>query len=239
MNVARIAAAVALLASACDTGDDEPSFGDVVLIIAGSATLDPGDAAVESRLGSLMYETRVIDEPSLTSEDVEAEDVGFILVTASVSSSATLEAVDDTRKAVIVSQVYVADDFGISESDAKIRELNVATAAPEDSLATWTIEDTDHPAVGMASPGPFEVWGDDGFNVLPMITPPESAAVIASYPGGYATVVAYDRGNVLADGETKSPGRRALFAHEPRAPTIFTSDGWDLFESVVAWAFPL
>ena len=222
----------------CDA-DDGPDFGDVVLLVTGSATMEPGDMSIEDRLSLLMYSTRVIDEPSLTSEDVEAQDVGFVYVSASVGSSATLESLEDTRKAVIVAQAFLADDFGLVQSDAAVREVNMATAGPEDPLAQWTIEDREHPALGMESAGAFEPWTEDGGNVVPMVRPPESGTVLVSYPGGYATVMAYDRGKSLADGETKSPSRRVLFVYEPRAPTIFTADTWRLFEAVVTWAFPL
>lgn len=228
----------AIAVSGCDA-DDGPSFGDVVLLVTGSAEMDPGDTAIDDRLSLLMYETRVIDEPSLTSDDVEAQDVGFVYVAASVGSSATFESLEDTRKAVIVAQAFVADDFQLVETDAAVREVNMATAGPEDPLAQWTIEDVEHPALGMESPGAFEPWTADGGNVVPMVRPPEPATVLVSYPGGYATVLAYDRGKLLADGETKSPGRRVLFVYEPRAPTIFTADTWRLFEAVVTWAFPL
>lgn len=222
----------------CDA-DDGPNFGDVVLLVTGSATMEPGDTAIDDRLALLMYETRVIDEPSLTTADVEAQDVGFVYVTASVGSASTLESLEDTRKAVIVAQAFVADDFGLVQSDAAVREINMATAGPEDPLAQWTIEGVEHPALGMEASGTFEPWTEDGGNVVPMVRPPESATVLVSYPGGYATVLAYDRGKPLADGETKSPSRRVLFVYEPRAPTIFTADTWRLFEAVVTWAFPV
>jgi hypothetical protein len=239
--VHRVGSSLALLVSiaipGCDA-DDGPNFGDVVLLVTGSAEMDAGDTAIEDRLSRLMYETRVIDEPALTGEDVEAQDVGFVYVAASVGSSATLTSLESTQKAVIVAQAFVADDFGLVQSDAAVREVNMATAGPEDPLDQWTIADVEHPALGMESPGAFEPWPADGGNVVPMVRPPEAATVLVSYPGGYATVLAYDRGDPLADDETKSPGRRVLFVYEPRAPTIFTADTWRLFEAVVSWAFP-
>ena len=228
---------VAVVALAgCDAGD-EPRFGDVVLLVTGS-DMQAGDTAIADRFSMLMYDTRTIDEPSLSSADVEAEDVGFVYVGASVSSGATLDAVRDTRKAVIVAQAFVADDFGLTGSDAAVREVNVATAGPEEPLDQWTIADVDHPALGMEPPGAFAPWMADGANVVPMVRPPEDATVLASYPGGFATAIAIDRGAPLADGETASPSRRVLFVYEPRAPTLFTADMWRLFEAVVAWTFP-
>lgn len=88
---------VAVVALAGCDADDEPRFGDVVLLVTGG-DVQADDTAIADRFSMLIYETRTIDGRSLSSTDVEAEDVGFVYVGGSVSSGATLDAVRDTAR---------------------------------------------------------------------------------------------------------------------------------------------
>jgi hypothetical protein len=224
----------ALALPGCDS-DNLPELGDIVLVVTGDAAQTPADMALNSRLLSLEYDTRVVDEPSMTAEDYDDEEVGYIVISSSVRSSAPLSSLSDTPRPVLVTQVWVADDFGISASDAKITELNPATG-PDVDLGTWQIVDDGHPAAGSASKGPVAMWEVDQSTVVPMIDAPESATVIAEFNEGNATLVVYDRGDELGNGED-AVQKRALFPVDPRAPIRLTESAWALFDATVAWAF--
>jgi hypothetical protein len=220
----------------CDN-DDLPELGNIVLVITGDAAQTPSDMALNSRLIGLDYETRVIDEPSMTEEDVEDSEVGFVLISSSVRSSAPLDSISETPRPVVLTQVWVADDFGVTASDAKIRELNFATVPAEENLGNWTVTNSDHPAAGDTSTGVVSMWEVDQMTVTPMVDANDTATVIAQFDNSeFATLLVFDRGDELANGR-EAVQKRGLIAFSPLAPIRLTDQAWTLFDSTIRWAF--
>ncbi len=235
MRIGIFALLSTLAVAGCDD-DGLPELGNTVLVVIGDANQTPADQALNSRLVGLEHDTRVIDEPSLTTEEL-TDDVGFVVISSSVRSSAPFDSISDTPRPVVIAQVWVADDFGVTASDAKIRELNVATAGPDDDLGSWNVVDADHPAAGETSAGPLAMWTVEQTTVTPMVDVVGSPAkVVAEFAPDLATLLVYDRGDELASGEAAAQ-KRVLVAFAPDSPVRLTDQGWTLFDSAIRWAF--
>lgn len=224
-----------LAVTGCDE-DDLPELGSTVLVVIGDADQSPADQGINARLVGLEYETRIVDEASLTDEDL-SDDVGYVLISSSVRSSATFDAIADTPRPVFITQAWVADDFGVTSADAKIRESSFVMVGEGEDLGSWTVVDGGHPATGDTSDGPVAMWSVDMGTVTPMVDVANSPArVLAEFLPDFGTLLVYERGDELATGGS-APQKRALMALGADAPVQMTDQGWTLFDSAVNWTF--
>jgi hypothetical protein len=197
--------------------------GPAALLVVGSGS-DPGDAALETRIGDLGYALTVGTDATATTADAAGKTFVFLSATTNATTVASL--FRDVTAPVLVAQPALFDDmqmtgassgihFGTSASQTQLRI--VAAGHPLTAGLTGTITAT-------SSAADYS-WGS-----------PADTAVIAlrTMNLGQGAVFGYEPGaNMIAK---IAPARRVGLFPGVGAPTTLTADGWSLVEAAIHWA---
>ena len=194
----------------------------VLFVVGDPAALSPDDEAIVDRLESTGHTVEVADDNGVTADD--AEGVGFVLVSASVSSGATNTAFRNISVPVWVAKPFFFDDMGLTGPAADV------------DYGSKTVS-----AIDIVDPGHPLAAGRSGAVVLRSGTyrvsfgrVPASATVIATAAGD-PTVFAFDAGDALFDG-TPAPGCRISFPLFTNAVRWYNNDAWAMFDAATDYA---
>lgn len=206
------------------TVDGEPSpppapSGKSVLMVVGSTSVVPDEAALISRLGVLGYDVTVTDDSLASADAVDGEDL--VLISQSVDVGVVGTKFRDLPIPVVIWKPWLYDDMGMTAPAA----LGTLSGSPY-----AVIVDSAHPlaaglsgTVQLLSPAATLPWGE----------PLPSADVVATV-AGKAVLFAYPAGAQLS-GLTAPACRIAVPAYKG-AVTNFTPSGWAIFDAAIAWA---
>lgn len=195
------------------------------LVVAGSATLGPGDAAVRARLQSLGYHAVVRTAAEAIQGDAAGKSV--VLLSSTVNSSAVNTKFRAVVNPLLSWEPNLCDDLGMTGPTSGTHygtlagQSQVVIASPSHPLAAGLTG-----TVGVTSVGTTFVWGV-----------PAASAVQVARPlsnGGRSLIFGYERGAVMNG--LAAPGRRVGFFLGDAAAGSLTTPGWALFDAAVAWA---
>jgi hypothetical protein len=194
----------------------------VSFIVGNPGSLTGGDTAVVDRLETNGYVVNLVDDNDATATIGDTSDL--IIVSSTVDSNTIGATFKTVAAPVWVSKPWLLDDqamtgpvagtdYGTTSTD------QVVIAAPSHPLAagyTGTITMTSGPnTTQFGVPGP--------------------AATTVATSNGNPTIFVYEPGAGLADG-TVTPGCRIALSIFQTQPTIFTADGWALFDATATYA---
>jgi negative regulator of sigma E activity len=205
------------------------------LFVVGSLTLSAGDERVRRRLTGLGFEVRV--RGSGAPDPEELRHATLVLISSTVYSLDVNTQYRDVGVPIVAWEPSLFDDLaltgpeengdcgaGPSTGEAVVRHTSHPLAAGLSGLVQLVTppargtKGARRPFMSFGIPGPSAIW-------------------IATWPGQpeRALAFAYDRGAPMV-GLAAAPARRVgLFAFENNT-TLFTEDGWSLFDAAVLWA---
>jgi len=204
-----------------DTPPPPPSTKTAQLVVGDPANVTAGDAAIRDRLTSLGYSVTVADD-SAPASDATGKDVVLLSSTGDSGQLGTKYA--NLAQPLIVWKPYL---FGPLEM----------TAAGQYGIANGANITITDPASPLAAGRSGTIALTSQLANVPWGTPVASGHVVATR-NGQPTIFSFDRGAVLDDGRLAASCRLAIPAYHtaPAAPTVYTADGWALFDAAVAWS---
>ena len=199
--------------------------GAQVLFVVGSATLSPGDAALQARLQGL--QAVVVVRPATAAQTADANGKALVVISDSVASADVNTKFRDTTTPVLCLENALFDDMRMTGTTSGT-DFGSTTLQTEVTLTAVS-----HPiAAGLNVPVVTSTqtfaWGLAG----------PSATKIATLAGdaNRAVVFAYDSGAPMVGGT--APARRVGFFATGAAATAFTPQGKKLFDNAVQWLTP-
>jgi hypothetical protein len=199
------------------------SGGGVVLMVVGNpASLSTGDAAVRDRLQSLGYTVTFGDDDAVSPAD--AAGTSFVVLSSTINSNVVGAAFREVAQPVWVAKPWSLDDMGMTGPTGNVDYGTV-------SSATVTITDSSHPLAAGRS-GTVAVTTSS--RAMSFGVPSGGGSVVATAAGEPVTFV-YPAGATLADGAAAA-GCRLTSSIFQGAPTLFTADGWALFDAAARYA---
>ena len=218
--------ATPLLAATGDAGGPVPTevqAASITLVVGAPQALTPGDAAVRARLLGAGYTVVVVDDNTVTPADAAATD--FTIITSSVTDSVLGSRLTAVTRPIWVAKPYLMDNYGLA---GPIGELDYGSRTTK----TIDVVAPDHPlAAGRSGTVNFQAGSASRVS---WARPPASATVVAR-TGADATIFTIAAGMPLADGQPAA-GCRMSFPIFANAPTMFTTDGWAMFDASALWA---
>ncbi len=197
--------------------------GEAILVVGDPSSLNAVDTAVRDRLQALNFIVSVVDDNVITAPDAEMKDLVFVsdTVDAATLGSNLLVA----RVPIIVSKSELYDEMGMTNGVDNGSSLNQTDI---------DISDPAHPMAAGFS-GTITVLaasGNMGWGI------PDNANIVAGVPGElfHQALFGYDT-NVFMPGNIFSPGVRVGFFLPASANIGLTSEGWQIFDAVIIWAF--
>jgi glucose/arabinose dehydrogenase len=189
-----------------------------VLLVTDSTTLNPGDAAVKSRLESQGYV--VWPRAAAASTTADAGLQALVLISSTVAASDVGTKFSSVVNPVLTWESQLLADLGMAGAS---EGTDYGTLGDQASLTLMVGPRTELTVTN--GPGTFS-WGQPNGN----------AAVIARSADDDARplIFAYERGAAMV-GRT-APGRRVSFFLEDDTAASLTLDGRALFDAVVRWA---
>ncbi len=201
---------------------DNLAAGVVAMVVANPAALTAGDTEVKSRLEALGYVVSAFDDAEVTAAAVGG--ASLVIVSSSANSYVLGTKLVSVSQPVWVAKPWLLDDMGLTGT---VPGLDFGTL----SGSVLTVVDPEHPLSAGYSGDVVVTTGRQttSFGV------PGAAADIVATAGGKTSTFVYAAGSLLADG-SPAAGCRLHHSLFGSAPLSFTSDGWAIFDNVVAYA---
>jgi hypothetical protein len=191
---------------------------EALLVVANTGVPTAGDRAVADRLDALGFEVEIIGSAAATTADAGGR--ALVVISSTVSTSSLGTKFEDVSQPVIIYKPWAYDAM----------EMTPGNGAST-TVTTVDIVDPAHPlAAGLNGTVPLVT----SVQRVAIGTPSSGASVVAT-ANGTAALFAFAPGDIMDDG-TPAEGCRIGFPAFNETPASYTSDGWLLFETAVAWA---
>ncbi|RMG81029.1 MAG: HYR domain-containing protein, partial [Bacteroidetes bacterium] len=211
----------------CDDSNVEPPVvcNQTALMVVGSTSLNAGDQAIKSRLESLGFTVTLKDDDYCATSD--ADGMGLIYISATVSSSKVNSKYKKTPVPVVASEAWIFDDMKMTGTGSG---YNYGKAYAGRNIV---IEDGNHP-IAQGANGELTIFDKDQY--VSWGNPGSEAARIGYVPGEPACsmLFAYEKGANMV-GFT-APERRVGFFLRNGTAAKMNNTGWRLFDATILWA---
>lgn len=199
-----------------------------VLLVVGSLTLNPGDAAINSWFDSAGYAITLKTLSAVQASDTLDQDI--VVITATGSAGQIGSRLSDVSVPVIVCEPYIFGQMGMTLSGNDVdmgismNETQVNVVTPGHPLSAGLVGLTTVATTGTG----FFPWGVPGSEAVRI-------ANLASDPSRSA-LFAYEAGSFMPSGLPAPSRRIGLFLGDLTAAN-FTPQGLQLFTAAVEWAY--
>ncbi|MEO1449857.1 MAG: T9SS type A sorting domain-containing protein, partial [Bacteroidota bacterium] len=189
-----------------------------VLFVVGGTPLNPGDAAVRTRLEAQGHIVTLVADDTLAGGDENGK--RLIVVSSTVNSGLVGNLFTSTAIPLITWEPFLYDDLrmttGAFNLTGPLSQIFMGVAGHPLSAGLTG----NQPVVGTAQALSFGT--------------PAPTAIVAGQVAGQALVFGYDEG-VLMDG-INAPARRVGFFLQDETAASLTTTGWQLFDAAIDWA---
>lgn len=195
------------------------------VFVVGSTPLNASDKAIMSRLQGLGFAvTATLDSASATGD---ANNVHVVVISETCISTRVADKFLSVEKPVLVLEPAILDDMRMTEgTDMGTVTGTMITVQPAaGALAAGLSGDT----TVVTAPSIF-IWG------IPATSATVVAKVMSSTSTQRATIFTYEKGATLVSGF--ATGKRGAFFDHGDTAASHNSNGWALFDALVAWAAP-
>ena len=195
--------------------------GEVLFVVANPGTLNAGETAVRNRLTGLGFTVVIADDNTVG--NAQAAGKAFVLVSQTVTSSgANIRALASLAVPAWLAKPAYFDDFGLTGGVT-------GTDFADKPVTPLTIAAAGHPmAAGRTGTVTLQTSGRISYGR------PAAAATVVARSGTDATVFTLAPGQTQANGSA-APACRVTFPLWANGPTLFTTDGWALFDAAARW----
>lgn len=200
------------------------SFGTkTALLVVGNLTLNPSDAALQSRLQGLGFTVTT----ALDTAASGASGKSLVMLSETCASSSLGTKYTSTTTPVIVLEPAVQDEMGMTGATWGTNE-GTATTTDVNVVATGPLTGGLSGQTTVATASSLFSWG----------VPSSSAFVISRVVGSSTQAMSYkyEQGASMVSGT--AAGKRALSFPQGSAAVNLNASGWLLFDSLVSWAAP-
>ncbi len=202
--------------------------GSAHVIVGDDVTVDPGDQEIIDRLtNELGYTVTVVDDGA--PENVAGADV--VVITHTVGTNQMIGNYIDETVPLLTMSTYTWDEHNLV--------ANQSASYPFASSDTLDIQQPTHPTVdGSVAPHASTV-SNIGY-ALDTDVPTDADIVAATKAANpeRAAVIAFDTGDLDADG-VAVPERRVLLGYHRNTPANLTeTGGWHIFDNTINWLNP-
>jgi hypothetical protein len=196
--------------------------GEVLFVVANATTLNAGETAVRNRLTGLGFPVVVADDNTVS--NAQAAGKAFVLVSQTVTSSgANIRALATLAVPAWLAKPAYFDDFGLTGGVS-------GTDFADKAITQLTISAAGHPmAAGRSGTVTLQSGGRISYGR------PTAAATVVARSGTDATIFTLSPGQTQSNGQA-APACRVTFPLWANGPTMFTADGWALFDAAARWA---
>jgi hypothetical protein len=205
-----------------DPDPDPAPTGEVLFVVANPAAPNAGERAVRSRLTGSGFTVTLADDTAVTT--AQASGAAFVLVSQTVTSNgANIKALARLGVPAWLAKPAYFDDFGLTGSRS-------GTDFADKPATPLTITAAGHPiAAGRTGTVTLQSGGRLSSGR------PAAAATVVARSGTDATIFTLSPGQTQASG-SPAPACRLTFPLWANGPTMFTADGWALFDAAARWA---
>jgi hypothetical protein len=198
------------------------SAGVVVFVVSDPAALQSGEDAIVTQLEGLGYAVSVVDDGAVTAQTASGS--ALVIISSSVNANLVNAKLADATEPIWVAKPWLLDDMGMTGT---VANTDYGTVLDD----TVTVADPGHPlAAGYTGDVTVTTWNRTmSFGV------PGPGADVVGTTAGEPTLFVYPAGATLANGST-AVGCRIHYSIFADAPVRFSTDGWALFDNVVAYA---
>jgi hypothetical protein len=204
------------------TGEAAPApTGEVLFVVANPTTLNAGESAVRNRLTGLGFTVVPVDDNTVTTG--QATGRAFVLVSQTVtSSSPAIRGMAALGVPAWLAKPAYFDDFGLTGPVS-------GTDFADKPVTPLTIAATGHPmAAGRTGTVTLQSGGRLSYGR------PAASATVVARSGADATVFTLSPGQRQSNG-VDAPACRVTFPLWANGPTMFTADGWAMFDAAAQW----
>jgi fibronectin type 3 domain-containing protein len=202
-----------------------PQLQKVVLLVAGSTSLNSGDSAIQQRLVNSGFHVEVLSASAVQSGDASGK--SLILISSTVASDSLGSRLRDVAVPVICWEPYLFDDMAMTGTlvGVDFDWLNDQTRVHVNGTSSSI-------ALGV------EGWQSVHSTAEPMSwgKPGTGAHIVATITGSSDTpcIFTYRAGGKMVG--ISAPAARVGFFLGNTGANNFTASGWKLFDQTIAWA---
>ncbi len=193
-------------------------------LVVGYADLRATDIAIEKRLQMLGYNVHIIEDDTVSAENLLGNDLVFI--SSSIVPTRIRNDLSQVQIPIVVCEPQIYDDLNMCGS-------RINTDWGREDLNAIEIVNVAHPAAGglAGTPQVYRAKDRVGWAV-----PQNSADIIATVPGDptRAVLFVYEKGDELID--ITAPAPRVALYFQDDAGELATLEGWVLFDAAIDYA---